>query len=284
MRRYLHNRDTSYSDKIKLYTLFLRLSFLGILSTLTVFGLIWFIPYLFKTIDRFYYSHRSPATLSPSSTSSSFTGCFGRYVPSPNSAAEIVPVSKSSLSISPVPPSDAPHEKVRDKLEDHNLTVPDVLRLLLSIDTGDIIGLRDKLIIMLMISYGLRSSQIERLNVCCIKKGGITLQRKKYGPTTWDRMPKGMSELMERYLDGRTSDSEMPLFLTHKKSSVESRLIASSITSIVKQRLLDIGIDCHDRIPLSLFNAHILVKSLNITMGKLSKMEDVLTMIEKPSK
>ena len=143
------------------------------------------------------------------------------------------------------------------------LTAEQAFRLLESIDTGTMIGRRDRLMISLMLFNGLRTCEVERIDIGDFSKREeepiLYIQRK-------GRMDKNdivvlhpdMVELFEAYLAERDFDDDTPLFVSHK-AQCDNRLVRQTIGRIIKQRLARIGIS-HSKI-----SAH----SLRHTFGAL---------------
>lgn len=131
------------------------------------------------------------------------------------------------------------------------LTQQEAARLLDSIDTSTVIGKRDKLIIALMLTNGLRACEVERINIgdFDMHKGRmvIHIQRKgKVDKRDTVAVPEMIGGLMEDYTACRDFDIDDPLILSHAHGGGTKRLAKVTISAIVKQRLRDIGIDRPD--------------------------------------
>ena len=134
------------------------------------------------------------------------------------------------------------------------LTSLQCTQLLDSIDTKNIVGKRDKLIVMLMLSNGLRTCEVQRVDLRDIgmQDGKNVLRIQRKGHTDKDDIvvlaPETMA-LLEDYLAVRESlEMEQPLFISHMRGGRGGeRLLRSTISSMVKARLKSIGIE-DDRI------------------------------------
>lgn len=128
------------------------------------------------------------------------------------------------------------------------LTSGQCSQLLESIDTSTPIGRRDKLIIMLMLSNGLRTCEVQRIDIGDLgkvdDKAVLRIQRK--GRTDKDDtvvLAGEVLELIEDYLSDRGElKMDDPLLLTHMKGKENGRLLKSTISAIVKRRLAAVGI------------------------------------------
>ena len=123
--------------------------------------------------------------------------------------------------------------------------------LLESIDTSTIIGKRDKLIIALMLTNGLRACEVERIDISDfdMRKGQMVLniQRKgKVDKRDTVALPELIGGLFENYIGDRDFGVDDPLIVSHAHGGGGRRLAKVTISAIVKQRLRDIGIDRPD--------------------------------------
>ena len=131
------------------------------------------------------------------------------------------------------------------------LTQREAAALLDSIDTGTIIGKRDKLIIALMLTNGLRACEVARIDIRDFdRQNGRTLlhiQRKgKVDKRGVVAVPEMITELLEEYTSCRDFDVADPLVVSHAHGNTGRRLAKVTISAIVKQRLREIGIDRPD--------------------------------------
>ncbi len=144
-------------------------------------------------------------------------------------------------------------------------------QLLESINTDSLVGKRDKLMIALMLTNGLRTCEINRINiedfgnegeqtVLYVQRKGRTDKRERVA------IPDVVYELLEDYLSCRECNMNDPLIINHAFSSREpTRLAKGTISAIVKRRLRDIGID----------NPKITAHSLRHTCGSLMVEENM---------
>lgn len=120
--------------------------------------------------------------------------------------------------------------------------------LLESIDTASVIGKRDKLFIALMLFNGLRTCEVERIDIAdCATREGVPIiyvQRKgKVDKNDMIVLHEECVKLLEDYITEREFKVDEPLFITHRPQDKEvMRLSRNMIARIVKTRLLAIGI------------------------------------------
>ena len=128
----------------------------------------------------------------------------------------------------------------------------EVGRLLEEIDLGTETGLRDRAIIELLFSGGLRVSELVKLN-----RDSVNLERREFivrGKGNKDRpifISKAAAERLQDYLDART-DSLVPLFLNNSRNlqAVDTsgdfrRLTTRSVERIVQKYARAAGITKH---------------------------------------
>lgn len=127
----------------------------------------------------------------------------------------------------------------------------EVVRLIEQIDCSEEVGLRDRAIIELLFSSGLRVSELVNLN-----KDHINTARREFmvrGKGQKDRpvfISKSAAEWVEKYLDAR-NDTLIPLFLSYSKNVTPStdgdfrRLSARSIQRLVQKYARLAGITKH---------------------------------------
>ena len=143
------------------------------------------------------------------------------------------------------------------------ITAEQAFRLLDSIDTSTVIGRRDRLMISLMLFNGLRTCEVERINIGDFSKREeepiLYIQRK--GRTDKNEivaLHTDTVEWFEEYIADRDFAENDPLFISHKRRR-DNRLVRQTIGRIVKQRLRRIGIS----------NPKISAHSLRHTFGAL---------------
>lgn len=127
----------------------------------------------------------------------------------------------------------------------------EVIRLLEQIDTNDEAGLRDRSILELLFSSGLRVSELVNLN-----RDHINTKRREFmvrGKGQKDRpvfISQGAADWVEKYLDER-QDTLIPLFISYSKNVVPDtsgdfrRLSARSIQRMISKYARMAGITKH---------------------------------------
>lgn len=127
------------------------------------------------------------------------------------------------------------------------LTRDDALRLLESIDTSRTAGKRDKLMISLMLLLGLRTCEVERINVGDVTDAYdtrvIKVQRKgRHDKSEAMALTPYLNELLADYLSEREVKSlDEPLFMSTYHHG--ERLRRTTISEMVHARLRKIGIN-----------------------------------------
>ena len=132
-------------------------------------------------------------------------------------------------------------------VETSYLTTEEVKRLLAAIDQKNEIGIRDRAILELLFSGGLRVSEL-----CNIDRDRINLERREFmvrGKGKKDRpifISKEAAERLRDYLELR-KDTEKPLFISFSSSNKKqiSRLTPRSIQRIVEKYAKNAGITKH---------------------------------------
>ena len=132
----------------------------------------------------------------------------------------------------------------------HPLTRDQSVDLVAAIDTTNIIGKRDKLMILLMLANGLRTCEVQRANIgdFDMVEGRPVLHIQRKGCIDKHDIVAVSEEVMEAfedYISCRTDDFGMssPLFINHVRGGTAERINKGSISTIIKRRLRDIGID-----------------------------------------
>ena len=120
-----------------------------------------------------------------------------------------------------------------------------------SIDTSTVAGKRDKLIVALMLTNGLRACEVARIDIRDFDtyngRTVIHIQRKgKVDKRDTVAVPEMITELVEDYIAGRDFVEDEPLVISHAHGSHRQRLAKVTISAIVKRRLREIGIDRPD--------------------------------------
>ena len=132
----------------------------------------------------------------------------------------------------------------------HPLTRQQCNDLLSSIDRKNIVGARDYLMIQLMLTNGLRTCEVARINIGDFDtldgKNVLHIQRKgRIDKHDVVAVPDEVMASLEDYLSMRTDDFDMgsPLFINLMRGREHERILKPTISSIVNQRLRSIGID-----------------------------------------
>ena len=132
----------------------------------------------------------------------------------------------------------------------HPLTRQQCNDLLSSIDRETIVGARDYLMIQLMLTNGLRTCEVERINIGDFDtldgKNVLHIQRKgRIDKHDVVAVPDEVMASLEDYLSMRTDNFGMnsPLFVNLMRGREPQRILKATISSIVKERLRAIGID-----------------------------------------
>lgn len=132
----------------------------------------------------------------------------------------------------------------------HPLTRQQCNDLLTSIDRRSIVGARDYLIIQLMLTNGLRTCEVARINIGDFDmldgRNVLHIQRKgRIDKHDIVAVPDEVMESLEEYVSRRTDDFNLgsPLFINLMKGREHTRILKATISGIVKSRLRAIGID-----------------------------------------
>ena len=130
------------------------------------------------------------------------------------------------------------------------LTMDQARTLLQSVDVSTVKGKRDRLMIALMLFNGLRTCEVERINIEDVgTREGVPvvyLQRKgKVDKNDMVVLHQKAVEYFEDYISERDFDCKDPLFISHRDCDRGKvvRINRQTIARMVKQRLRKIGID-----------------------------------------
>ena len=122
--------------------------------------------------------------------------------------------------------------------------------LLKSVDASTVIGKRDRLMIALMLFNGLRTCEVERINIEDVStREGVPvvyLQRKgKVDKNDMVVLHQKAVEYFEDYISERDFDCKEPLFISHRECDRGKviRLSRQAVARMVKKRLRKIGIN-----------------------------------------
>jgi integrase/recombinase XerD len=120
----------------------------------------------------------------------------------------------------------------------------DVRRVIGSIDVTDPVGKRDRALLMLVATTGMRNAELRRLELGDIRwrEGEVHLRRTK---NRRDRvvplLPEAGSALSDYLLHGRPQTPERRIFLCHRPP-VRPLRISGTVSAIVRRRLARLGI------------------------------------------
>lgn len=128
------------------------------------------------------------------------------------------------------------------------LTVLQAQRLLDSIKPTTIVGKRDLLMVSMMLMLGLRTCEINRIDIGDVgfveSTPVLRVQRKGHlDKRAVLALPARLVELFEDYIAERDFKQDEPLFINHCKGRKPTRLLTQTISHIIKERLRSIGID-----------------------------------------
>lgn len=129
------------------------------------------------------------------------------------------------------------------------LTSSQAKALIGSIDRSDLVGKRDFALISLMITTGMRDVEIQRANIEDIRTAGdasvIYYQGKgRSEKSKFKKLAPAVEEAIRDYLHARgKADPKEALFISTANRNAGSRLTTRSISRIVKNRLVAVGLD-----------------------------------------
>ena len=132
----------------------------------------------------------------------------------------------------------------------------DVVRLLATTEGNRKVDIRDRAMLMLLITCGLRSGELLRLELDDLdwKNDTLTVQRSKSGRTnTFPLSPSVGQAILQYILDVRPSHSDRTLFLSLKAPI--GKITGGTLSSMVRNRLRRLGIVSGKRGPHSLRHA-----------------------------
>lgn len=131
----------------------------------------------------------------------------------------------------------------------HPLSRQQCSDLLASIDRSTIVGLRDYLMIQLMLTNGLRTCEVHRINVGDFEtldgRNVLHIQRKgRVDKHDIVAVPDEVMESLKDYLSMREDEFslESPVFVNLVKGRESVRLPKPTISGIIKKRMLSVGI------------------------------------------
>lgn len=139
---------------------------------------------------------------------------------------------------------------VVDKAHKKDALTPQQASLLLhSTDTTTLKGLRDRAVLALMLTAGLRDIEISRANVCDITiiQGNTCLLLQGKGrddKNEYCKLQKHTAKYIFEYLQARrVTDTAEPLFVSTSNNNRSSRLSTKTVSTIAKEALRSIGLD-----------------------------------------
>ena len=149
-------------------------------------------------------------------------------------------------------PNIAKHVKGAKIDTDHKkdpLTAKQVGKVLKTIDTDTLTGLRDYAIIALDVTSGLRTIEISRANIEDMRTVGdftaLFIQGKGHDEkSTFVKIPEQVEEAIRAYLAARgKTNGKDPLFVSHANRNNGERMTTRSISRIIKDNLKAAGYD-----------------------------------------
>ena len=139
--------------------------------------------------------------------------------------------------------------KVRKTYNKKPLTIEQARTLIGSIDTTTQKGRRDKAIVLLMLVYGLRSCEVERIDISDIELDGesIFLHIQRKGHKEKDakiRIEPQVYAVYQEYMKGRSKAKTGPAFISYqpKDKYRDRRMDVRGIEKMVERRLVATGI------------------------------------------
>lgn len=104
---------------------------------------------------------------------------------------------------------------------------------------GEAHGQRDRLILKMFISTGMRLSELEGLNVSDIDGTQVTIRKGKGNKTRRVFISEELLQEVREYLDGREGATE-PLFISQKNSRLSERSIQRAVKKYMEKTGLDL--------------------------------------------
>ena len=139
----------------------------------------------------------------------------------------------------------------------------DVLHLVDSVDPSSPVGKRDRALLLLVATTGMRNSELRRLELCDVRwrQGEVHLrQTKNRRGRVVPLVKEAGSALADYILHGRPKTAERRIFLSHRPP-VRPFRISSTVSAIVRRRLVRLGGACPQRV-----GAHLLRHSIATQM------------------
>lgn len=129
------------------------------------------------------------------------------------------------------------------------LTSKQVQKLLQSIDRSELKGKRDYAIILLMVTTGLRTISVIRADIKDIRTAGDSTALYYQGKgheekADYVKLAEPVEEAIRDYLTARgTADEDEPLFSSQANRNSGERMTTRSISRVVKDRLVSVGLN-----------------------------------------
>ena len=129
------------------------------------------------------------------------------------------------------------------------LTARQVGKVLKTIDTGTLTGLRDYALIALAVTAGLRTVELARADIDDMRTVGdftalFVLGKGRDEKSELVKVPEQVEEAIRAYLTARRkTDGQDPLFVSHAHRNSGQRMTIRSISRIIKNRLKAAGYD-----------------------------------------
>lgn len=137
--------------------------------------------------------------------------------------------------------------KLENGFKKDYLTAKQATRLIKSIDTSDLKGLRNYALLVLMLTTGLRSIEISRAKIEDLRPQGDFIALYIQGKGRQDKgeyvkVSENVELALREYLKARgTTDSKAPLFASASNHNNDGALTTRSLSRIVKEALINAG-------------------------------------------
>lgn len=118
-------------------------------------------------------------------------------------------------------------------------------RKLIGATVGERHELRDRLIITLFLTTGMRLSELANLDVDDVTPNAITIRQGKGNKTRTVNISKGIYGLIQDYLSDREHESDNALFVSQKDNRLNERTIQFTIEKYIKKAKLNKELSVH---------------------------------------
>ena len=138
---------------------------------------------------------------------------------------------------------------ISDNTKKDAFTEQDIKKIIDDIDTSDVIGKRDKAIILLMLVGGLRITEVHNMDIqdIEIKNNEYIINIMGKGHTEKDnyiKIIKPIYDVLKEYLDTRDNKRGIdPLFTSTSNRALNKRITKETLSQIIKNRFRDSGYD-----------------------------------------